>query len=83
MPKQTRCSSEEVAASRKAKDAKKKKEEMKQASINCVAEFEQKQAEGTKWNRLPGIRKTLKSELCKLSHQNAKYWLYSTNFAKS
>jgi hypothetical protein len=57
VPKQTRRSSKEVAACRKAKeDAKKKKQEMEQASINRVAEFEQKQAERDEMEQTPRVQ---------------------------
>lgn len=57
IPKQTRRSSEDVAADRKAKeDAKKKKKEEKEASIKRVAEFEQDQAERDATEQTPRVQ---------------------------
>lgn len=56
VPKQTRRSSAEVAASLKAKeDAKKEKEENKNAGIERVAEFEQIQAEKNAMEQTPRV----------------------------
>jgi hypothetical protein len=56
VPKQTRRTSEEVAASRRAKeDAKKEKEDAKKAGIKRVAEFEQNQAENDAIERTPRV----------------------------
>lgn len=56
VPKQTRRTSDEVAASRRAKeDAKKKREDAKKAGIKRVAEFEQNQAEKDAIERTPRV----------------------------
>jgi hypothetical protein len=56
VPKQTRRTSDEVAASRRAKeDAKKEREDAKKAGIKRVAEFEQNQAEKDATERTPRV----------------------------
>ena len=60
VPKQTRRTTDEVAASRKAKqDAKRSKEDAKNAGINAVAEFELNQATGDAMERTPRTTKPL------------------------
>ena len=56
IPKQTRRTSDEVAAIRKAKeDTKREKEDAKAAGIKRVAEFEQNQADKDAMERTPRV----------------------------